>query len=428
MHGLRSVCTLVSCLLGVFQPALATNGMNLIGFGSESLAMGGADLAVSQDAMATNNNPAGLMQIRGKRMDLFGAAVFALDVRHRDSFGNDQEVENSPIFFGDLAYAHRLQSWPVVLAIGLFAQGGSGYDYGKLNTAFGTQDELLGLFRIVKLTPGVAYAVNDRLSVGAVIDIVYSDIEQRIFPDTSSLNPADPAKSFFGTRIDDVNGINAGFKLGLQYQLNDRIKLGATYTSETELKMDGGPLVANFTALGLGRVRYDDVEVKGLNQPRQLGAGIAVEATDRLLLAADLSWVDWSHAVKTSTVVARNPDSSAAPSVLSQTAVHDWDDQLVLALGTRYQASPKFTLFAGYNYGSNPIPDEHLSPLLAATGEHHITVGAGYQWNKQWRIYSGLEYLVKKEVTYNNPDLLFGPEAESINEALALHITLSSLW
>ena len=41
-------------------PSLANNGLNLVGFGSESLNMGGADVAVARDTTALNTNPAGL--------------------------------------------------------------------------------------------------------------------------------------------------------------------------------------------------------------------------------------------------------------------------------------------------------------------------------------------------------------------------------
>ena len=38
----------------------AANGMNMIGFGAESVAMGGADLAVTDNPSSMNINPAGL--------------------------------------------------------------------------------------------------------------------------------------------------------------------------------------------------------------------------------------------------------------------------------------------------------------------------------------------------------------------------------
>lgn len=53
--GLRLVATVCACTVPL--AAEATNGLNLIGFGPESVAMGGADTAVARDTTALNTNP-----------------------------------------------------------------------------------------------------------------------------------------------------------------------------------------------------------------------------------------------------------------------------------------------------------------------------------------------------------------------------------
>lgn len=50
---------------------LATNGLSLIGFGTESVAMGGADTAVARDTTALNTNPAGLTQLSRPAFDAY---------------------------------------------------------------------------------------------------------------------------------------------------------------------------------------------------------------------------------------------------------------------------------------------------------------------------------------------------------------------
>ena len=88
----------VLALLCLFPaPAHPTNGLNMIGFGAESVAMGGADLAVARDTSAMNNNPAGIARIPGSALDVYGAIAYPLSVAHRDQFGNDVEVSNRRI-------------------------------------------------------------------------------------------------------------------------------------------------------------------------------------------------------------------------------------------------------------------------------------------------------------------------------------------
>jgi hypothetical protein len=50
--------------------ASASNGLNQIGFGTESALMAGADTAVARDTASLNTNPAGLAQIAHRRLDL----------------------------------------------------------------------------------------------------------------------------------------------------------------------------------------------------------------------------------------------------------------------------------------------------------------------------------------------------------------------
>ena len=116
----------------------ATNGINLIGFGAESIGMGGADLAVARDTTALNTNPAGLSQISNKRLDLYLAVANALDIRHEDMFGNNQTIDNEWANIADAGYAQQVGDF--TLGIGAFAQGGIGIVYKNLKTAFGTTD------------------------------------------------------------------------------------------------------------------------------------------------------------------------------------------------------------------------------------------------------------------------------------------------
>jgi long-chain fatty acid transport protein len=402
--------------------------MNMIGFGAESMGMGGADLAIADDTSAMNTNPAGLAQIRDQRADLYAAALFAINVRHRDAFGNDRGVDNSPIPLASAGYARHLPGSPLVLGLGLFAQGGAGYEYQGLNTPFGTRDELSSLFRIAKLTPSLAWAVTGRLSLGTSLGIFYADIDQKVFPATSYSDQNDPAGSFFGYHLKDADVVEPGGKFGMQYRLSERLAIGASYTTQTALDLEGGDLTVNYSAIGLGSVRYHDVELKGLKQPREVGLGIAFTPAPRLMLAADLSWLDWSSAVKTTTLQASKPADPAAPPVVLIRTVQGWDDQYVLALGLRYEAGSRWTLRAGYNHGNNPIPDDNLNPLLAVITEQIVTLGAGYRGGHRWRIDTALEYKLNKTVEYDNPQLPFGPGAEEENEVLGLHLMFSYLW
>jgi long-chain fatty acid transport protein len=409
-------------------PALATNGLNVIGFGGESVAMGGADLAVARDTTALNTNPAGLAQIPMRRVDFYGSAAYTLDVTHRDGLGNDEGVDRTVFFGGDAGCAVPVAGGRATVGIGIFGQGGAGIVYDELNTPFGTRDELSNLYGVARITPGVALRVNDALFLGASAVITYAQNKQRFFPETSFFDPADPAQAFFGTKLDDMDAVDAGVKVGAMVRPTRRLTLGAAYTSQVDLELDGGKLVSNQTAAGFGKVTYRDVTLAGASQPQELGVGVALQTTETLLVSAELTWLDWSRAAKRSRLRARDPDRPAATPVIESDTPLDWRDQYVIALGLAYDLTERTVLRAGYNYGRNPIPDDTLNPLLPNIAEHHLTAGAGYRLGDQWRLAVALEYQLPHAVTYTNPDLPFGPDAKEHQEFAAVHVMVSRQW
>jgi long-chain fatty acid transport protein len=65
--------------------------------------------------------------------------------------------------------------------------------------------------------------------------------------------------------------------------------------------------------------------------------------------------------------------------------------------------------------------------VIAGIFDHHLTAGMGYKYNKEWTIFSGLEYDFRKKVDYNNAELPFG-DAQVRNEAIWLHMMVSRQW
>jgi long-chain fatty acid transport protein len=417
-------------LLGLLSsPCDANNGFNLIGFGAESIGMAGSDLAVARDTSALSTNPAGLTQISDRMLNVTAAIVFAIDVRHQDDFGNDEQVSNNLIGGGvSFGYADRVADSPLVWGFGLFAQGGSGVVYKDINSPFGTRDDLSSRFRIAKLSGGLAWAVNDALSLGATLELVYADLNQKVFPDTSFVSTTNPADAFFGYELEDMHDFAPGIRLGARYRLNEHVSLGMAYAPRTELVLDGGTMRVDMSAIGLGKVRYSDVREKGIDKPQELGAGIALQATDSLFLVLEVDWIDWSAAVRRSDITASDPDDPAAPQGLDLTTQLNWRDQYVFAVGAAYDLNPLTVIRCGYNYARNPIPNDHLSPLLASIAQHHLTLGAGHRISKTWRIDGALEYDLSETVSYNNNELPFGPGAAESAEVLSLYVELGGRW
>jgi len=410
---------LALALVSSGSAAHATNGINLIGFGAESTLMGGADVAVARDTSALNTNPAGLTQIKAPLLDMFGSVLRTTDLVHKDP-RNEEHASNRYTLLGGGGYARPLENTPCTAGIGLFAQGGAGGVFDNLRTPFGNRDDLSSLFGIAKIIPGIGCEVSDKLSLGASLNIVYASIEQDFFANTSV-----SAVSFAGYKLEGASAVRTGFKLGMQYRVTPTLTLAAAYTEKTELPMTGGTLTADFTDSGLGKVKYADASIKGFALPREVAVGIAFKPTDNWLLSFKLNWLNWSDAINDVTLRATKPNNASAQSVYGSSNPADWKDQWVVATGVAYTWDDRTTLYAGHNYGKNPIPRQNSSPLLAGTLEHHLTFGAARKIDQHWLMTGGVEWMLPVSVKYNSQ--LFG-ESEIRNEAIVLHFMLSRRW
>jgi long-chain fatty acid transport protein len=424
LPGCISVCVFLAS-----GQANSGNGLNLIGFGIESNLLAGADVAMAHDTGALNTNPAGLSHTKHQVLDFHFGVGYPSDMRHRDQFGNDIGADNPLIPLANLAFARRMSNdSKLTIGIGSFAQGGSGNRYKAVNTVFGTSDEMSSRFIVGKLVPGMAYQMNDKLSLGIALPLAVADFRQKLFPQTSVLNPGNPAQSFFGTKLNKARGTAIGLRMGAQYRPRDDLTLGITYSSKSKIDLENGEVRANLAALGLGEVKYRDATVKGLALPQEVGLGLAWRVNDPWQVSLKLAWLDWSDALESNTLTATKPDNPAAPPTISNTTSLDWRDQYVVALGLAYRWDERTTLMGGYNHGRNPIPSRTINPLLNAFGENHLTFGAVRRVNDEWQLAAALEYNFKTTVKSNNPELPFGPDARETGELLALHLGVSRRW
>lgn len=419
--SLRQAVVAGICLHAFSLPVQAANGIDVIGIGNPSVMMGGADVAAVHDVTSAFQNPAGLTGVSRREFYMDANLDFALDVGHADQYGNDKQVENSPIKFFDIAYGQRIDDTTLVWGTGLMLQGGAGQQYHNLNTPFATRDELSTALGIVKLTPGLAWQAGEQLKLGVSLGVYYTTMEQKVFPDTST-------STFSGSHLRGLSGMDIGAKLGMQYAVDDRWTIGANYQNKVPLSLHGGQLTLDMSANGLGKVTYRDVNVDGVAQPREIEMGVACKPTATWLVAADIKWINWADAMRASTVTARDPDNTLVPSSLAVTSTMNWRNQWVWAMGASYQLSELWLLRAGYNFGKNPVPDETVNPLLTGFAERTLTFGSRYRWSSAWSIEQGLEWQIRKRVTYNNPEWPLGPGATETLEQLVLRIAIAHQW
>lgn len=355
-HNHKFAAMLAAVGFAVPGLALATNGMLMEGYGPIATGMGGSAMAYDNGTAAMANNPATLgLMAEGSRLDLMVGHV-----------GPDVETlgvgKSSADAFYMPAVGYVKKQGRLTYGAGIYGQGGMGTEYANGDMA------QVGVGRVIF---PVAYAVNDRFNIGGSVDIVWAGMD--LVVNAFGLDLKD-SSDFTGA----AKGHSLAGKLGFTYKVNDTFTVGGVYQS----------------AGNLPDLKGDGYRVEGFDMPAMVGLGLAWQATDRLLVAADIKDVLWSDSMNTVTI--HSPLGFAAP------FQQDWDDQVVVSMGLAYRFTDAFTGRIGYNHAKNPIPDQNVSYLWPAIVEEHYTVGFGYAMSKQAQVNFGLSYVPEVTVTGTN--------------------------
>jgi long-chain fatty acid transport protein len=347
-------------------PAAATNGMRMIGFGPVQDAMGGVGVGATLDACALLSNPAGIAGLE-QRLDV-GGSWFKPTVQYSatgampgvvasDGQTLDSTRGGSPI--PAVAYVRPLSD-ALSAGVGVFGVAGMGVDYptnlygGPTLTSY-----LQGRF-----TPGVAYKLSDRLSVGATANLMLAQMKY------------DVAGGFGQAKHDTATSLGIGATVGVQYTPVKAVTLGAAYESKSvfqdfSFEVPGGRTdpFGNTYGAGTDKLTFD--------QPQTVTVGFSVRPLDVLLVAADVEWINWSD-----TMGKNLPKYSSDTSVTGARPFDmAWSDQWVYKIGAQVSPVRGLDVRVGYDYGKMPLDPSRAFENLAfpAVAEHHVTAGVGYR-------------------------------------------------
>ena len=188
--GKRIFLTVVSVLF-VAGSAFATNGMRMIGFGPTQDSMGGASVGVNLDAASVLTNPAGI-QALGGRVD-FGASYFKPSVK-LDVMGNEFTSDKGASPVPALGLVIPLNA-TTSFGLGAYGVSGMGVDYNMQSMSMGLLNTSYSLMRFA---PGISYKVNDMISVGATINIMYATMEYAMMNSMAGGEVVNMGASSFG--------------------------------------------------------------------------------------------------------------------------------------------------------------------------------------------------------------------------------------
>jgi len=345
----------------------ATNGYAPHGIGMKSKGMGGVTIAHQGDAVAVGGNPAGSAWMDDRLdvgIDLFRPIREAEISDSFASFLNDTyDGSGSKLFpIPEFGYRRGLND-QMAFALSMFGNGGMNTDYKDGFPLFNQTGSRTGInLSQLFIVPSMSYKLNSNNSIGIGLNLVAQGFKAKGL--TNFDNPFFSSSPGNVTNNDTEWSYGAGLRIGWMGKVSETVTLGATYQSRTWMS------------------EFDDykglfAEQGDFDVPANFGAGIAVQATPALLIAADIMRIQYSD-VDSIANSAFNLFELGYPLGSDNGPGFGWEDMTVYKIGFEYQLNPKLILRAGYNHGKAPIPDKEtlFNVLAPATVEDHLTLGA----------------------------------------------------
>ncbi len=350
-------------------------------------AAGQADAFTAQadDASAVYYNPAGMTQIRGLQFmagtTLIGGSTHfrnAAGTSTRGDFGDSVAVPPPSNFYltANLKDLGVTGLGDLSAGLAVLSPFGTLYQYPS-NGPFATAVTKAAL-EIIDVKPTLAYKVNERLSIGAGLDIyTFFNFWGEGQYETHLISSGGAGLPPAGTPIEiNGKGTATGFNVSLMatpLRTDDGkpiLNVGLVYRSQATLHLNG-----EFLANGTTASRASTTLVL----PQILTGGIAWwpvrDHRREWKVEWDVDWTGWNSITNTDVHLSTG---STIP------FPQQWKYALTTMVGTEYKwlDAPllphwDFALRAGYWFSESPVPDRSYNPVVPDANNHAISAGLG---------------------------------------------------
>jgi long-subunit fatty acid transport protein len=350
---------------------------NLTGNEARPMGMGGAGLALSEDASAVFWNPAGLAQIR--RIELSASLT-----HDRSEFsGNVDGVSSSASTRStNLGSAHLVYPFPtyrgsLVLALGSnqFRNYDQELEISSTNGPGDLTDILSEEGKLTGWSAALAIEASPRLYLGGALFLHDGEDDISVRQITEDVNDEDPEIATLDDIIEtsaDISGYSGN--IGVLYRVTPNVRVGAAVRTAMTVEFSGSQVIDELTIFDDGDEVSDVSETFFEDQfsfPASFGVGGAATAAG-LTVALDARYTDWSQV-------------SFEGSPLANSALSDqYDDKGSWNVGAEYLigASP-LRVRAGFFY--DPVPFRLLyapaggreTEVAVDSERKFVTFGAG---------------------------------------------------
>lgn len=227
----------------------------------------------------------------------------------------------------------------------------------------------------VGISPSLGYKLNESLSVGAGVSILYTQFEQKLA--LRQTTPAGAPLPDGKIKMENLDDLGYQPFVGLTWAFSDRVLLGAVYRAEADVDLKGD---LNFRNMSGPTPPANKVEIAWDN-PQTLKAGLRIQVSDERTLIFSAGWEDWSAFSENAV--------SLDGGVLNPVAVLERNFQDTWNVGAAFvQRSGDNAYGIGISYDSSPVENEDRTIDLPF--DEIVKLSAGWAWQGDKHLDYGL--------------------------------------
>jgi long-chain fatty acid transport protein len=398
--------------------------------------------ALADDAATVWFNPAGLARLPGKQLDA-SSHFFKGSFKFRDrgtltaigTGGNPptpmegQQVNDAGEFalIPNFYYTQQLND-QTTFGIGVNSPYGlvTDYDDDWVGRYHAVRSDLLTL----NINPSVGYRVNERLSLGAGVNIAYVDAELSNAVDVGTivttllpgpaaalgLNPGTLNSDGFTRLTGDDWGF--GFNLGALYELSEATRLGVSYRSKLKTTVEGtlkttlpDTLVDSAIGASLGLESTSKVGGEAdLTLPATANLGLYHRLNERWALMAGATWTQWSSFDELR-IKLDDGGQIVQP--------EDWKNVWRYNIGVEFEQSPQWTFRGGLEFDETPVSGvSNNTARIPDVDRKFLALGGSYKPAKQLSIDFAYTRIFASEYRIDEKEVITSQAGALIGDAL----------
>lgn len=355
-----------------------------------------AGTAVARDASIIFFNPAGMTQFEHPVLSVSGIwidPIFAYEpIKATDFAGNPiTGTSANPAQNALLPAAYYIQPindhWFAGLAFEIPYGLSTYYDQDSLARYFATKSKIAAY----TISPSIAYKINEKVSIGAALDIQYLTAELDQAFDFAAVSQFNQGDVFIQNKANDWS---VGWNMGLYFQVTPAARLGLAYRSPISHIVKGSSRVSNVPSDFIGMtiaqalgLRDSDVSAS-LQLPETLTLSFLYDITPSWTTMADVQYTHWSNVDQLTLTFSGNPTglSPNTHHLAPATVLLDYRDSVRVALGQEVKVNKHVLLRTGFAFDQTPARGSADLIRLPDGNRYWLTLGSGFRWKGGWAL------------------------------------------